>query len=192
MVDCVASEDSRRPGAKDTASESSSPTVRELFEEHAAYVHRTLRYLGVPPADLSDGVQEVFLVVHRKYAEFTPNASIRTWLYGICIRVAAGHRRRAHVRRERPVPEPPDQTVEARQAAELDKQQLRHRLAETLAQIDERKRAVFVLFEIEERPMKEVAEIVGCPVRTGYAWLRAARKEVMTMWQRDDRAGEGA
>jgi len=39
---------------------------------------------------------------------------------------------------------------------------------------------VFVLFELEEVAMAEVAEIVGCPLQTAYSRLHAARAEVAT------------
>ena len=44
-----------------------------------------------------------------------------------------------------------------------------------LDRLDEDKRAVFVLFEIEQLSMREVADAVGCPVQTAYARLYAAR-----------------
>ena len=42
--------------------------------------------------------------------------------------------------------------------------------------IDEDQRAVFVLFELEEQAMREVAEAVGCPLQTAYYRLYAARR----------------
>ena len=77
-------------------------SVRQIFDEHARYVWRTLRHLGVADADLEDVCQEVFVTVHRKLPEFEGRSKLRTWLYGICLRVASDYRRRAYVRRERP------------------------------------------------------------------------------------------
>src|SRR6185369_18089829 len=80
-------------------------SVRAVFDEHARYVWRALRHLGIPEADVEDLCQEVFVVVQRKLAEFEGRSELRTWLYGICLRVAADHRRRAYVRRELPTAE---------------------------------------------------------------------------------------
>jgi RNA polymerase sigma-70 factor (ECF subfamily) len=55
----------------------------------------------VRPADLEDALQDVFVVVHRRLDSFNGSSLITTWLFGICLRVAVAHRRRAHVRRER-------------------------------------------------------------------------------------------
>ena len=52
------------------------------------------------------------------------------------------------------------------------------RLDGILTGLDEDKRAVFVLYEIEQLAMAEVAEAVGCPLQTAYSRLHAARAEV--------------
>ena len=75
-------------------------TSRQVFDEHAAYVFRVLRYLGVRDADLQDVCQEVFITVHRKIDSFEGRSSVRTWLYRISQRAASDYRRRAYVRRE--------------------------------------------------------------------------------------------
>ncbi len=54
-------------------------------------------------------------------------------------------------------------------------------LDEALDQLDDDKRAVFVLFELEQMPMVDVAEAAGCPLQTAYSRLYAARKIV---WRR--------
>src|SRR4051794_30246840 len=76
------------------------PTLRDIYEQHGAFIWRVVRRLGVRPADLEDVCQEVFVIVHRKLPGFAHRSSLRTWLYGIAVRCASDHRRRAHVRRE--------------------------------------------------------------------------------------------
>jgi RNA polymerase sigma-70 factor (ECF subfamily) len=80
------------------------------------------------------------------------------------------------VRREQPVSEPPAVDVDASQFDHVARGQLRHTLETLLDRLDADKRAVIVLFEIEELSMKEVAEVLGCPVQTAYSRLHAARK----------------
>src|SRR3954447_20622417 len=43
-----------------------APGFDDLFRSKAAYVSRTVRYLGVREADVEDAAQEVFVVVHRR------------------------------------------------------------------------------------------------------------------------------
>lgn len=149
-----------------------------IFREHAPYVWRVMRRLGVREADAEDLCQEVFVVVHRRLGDFEERSSMRTWIYGIAIRVASDHRRRAHVRRERPAEEVPEERRSAPQIAELERGQARALLDAALRELDDEKRAVFVLYEIEGLGMKEVAEAVGCPLQTAYSRLHAARKRV--------------
>jgi RNA polymerase sigma-70 factor (ECF subfamily) len=147
---------------------------RRIFDGHAAAVSRTLRYLGVPEADLMDAAQEVFLVVNRRFREFEGRSTLSTWIRQICLRVALSHRRRRGRRREDIVEQPPDAGVEAEQHSGLERREERLRLNRLLDALDDDQRAVIVLYEIELLPMREVAETVGCPLQTAYSRRKAA------------------
>lgn len=153
--------------------------VRAVFDAHFDFVWRSLRRLGVREADVDDALQEVFVVVHRKAGEFEGRSRITTWLYGICFRVASDYQRKAYVRREQPTDEVPEElpNVDAISAAELTVQgaEARAILEEVLSALDVEKRAVFVLYEIEEIPVEEIAERIGIPVGTVYSRLKTAR-----------------
>ena len=122
-------------------------SFRDLFDHHAAHVWRALRYLGVPESDLPDACQEVFLVVHRRLADFEGRSSLETWLYGISVRVAAAFRRRAHNRREI-AQSVPDDGMAAEQDNAVQRTQDRARLLIVLAALDDTSREAFVLFEV--------------------------------------------
>jgi RNA polymerase sigma-70 factor (ECF subfamily) len=153
-------------------------SLRRIFDEHAGYVWRSLRHLGVAEADIEDVCQEVFITVHRKLAEFEGRSTLRTWLYGISLRVASDYRRRAYVRRERAVAEPRDDSASSSTNQPDLRAEARGTLLHLLDLLDEDKRAVLVLYEIEGLSMKEVAEVIGCPLQTAYSRLHAARKVV--------------
>ena len=163
-------------------------TVAEVFREHAPFVWRALRRLGVREADVEDVCQEVFVVVHRRLGDFEGRSSMRTWIYGICVRVASDWRKRAHVRREVvtddvSIPEAAPSSgrgLAADPQRELSKREARAILDRILDELDEDKRAVFVLYEIEQLGMNEVAESLACPLQTAYSRLHAARKIVET------------
>jgi RNA polymerase sigma-70 factor, ECF subfamily len=150
---------------------------RAFYEEHVALVWRTLYRLGVAKPDLPDAVQEVFLVAFRKLPEFEGRSKLSTWLVGISHRVASGRRRLAHLRREvcdpgtldergDDRPHPDDLAVQRERAEALD---------EILALLPPEQREVFVMFELEELSGKEIAAIVGAPLKTVYSRLRLAR-----------------
>lgn len=150
----------------------------QVYQEHAAFVWRSLRRLGVRPSDLEDVAQDVFVVVHRKLPEFDGRSSVRTWVFGVCLRTAADYRRRAHIRREESMDVVPDSAVPAAQDEAVSRRQARALLDRILDELDEEKRATFVLFELEQWPMAEIAEAMGCPLQTSYARLYAARRDV--------------
>ena len=88
------------------------------FDAHVAFVWRVLRRHGVPERELEDGCQEVFVVVHRKVAEFEGRSSVRTWIYGIARtwrwRSAGAHTRSANSWRARWCPRWPSPARNAR------------------------------------------------------------------------------
>jgi RNA polymerase sigma-70 factor (ECF subfamily) len=156
------------------------PTIREVHERHADFVWRTLQRLGVRSRDLEDQLQEVFIVAHRRLDSVDGSSQLATWLFGICLRVAAAHRRRAHVRREMPTldgeaPEPEPSGDPERTAIERE---AREELEQLLAGLDLEKRAVFVMFEVEGFTAPEIAKTMGTPIGTVYSRLAAARSEL--------------
>lgn len=169
-----------------------TPAFADVYRDHAPFVWRVLRRLGVAPAEVEDACQEVFLVVHRKLAGFEHRSSLRTWLYGIAVHCASDLRRR--VRRSPAAPAtvvaPVEPAVDPAQPGSVAQRQARAVLDEILDQLDHDKRAVFVLYELEELTMAEVAGAVGCPLQTAYSRLHAARAAVEAAVKRR-RAREG-
>lgn len=164
--------------ARATGEQGDLPTLAEVFRAYAPFAWRALRRLGVPEADVEDVCQEVFVVVHRKLGDFEGRSSLKTWIYGICARTASDYRRSGRVRRELVTDAPPDAPHEASQHEVVALRQARARLDRILERLDDDKRSVFVLYEIEELTMAEVAEALACPLQTAYSRLHAARKIV--------------
>jgi RNA polymerase sigma-70 factor (ECF subfamily) len=117
----------------------------------------------------------VFLVVRKRLPTFEGRSSLRTWIYGICIRVVSDYRSRAFRRREVSHEHVPDVLKQATQHTATEQRQLQQRLNALLAALPDEQRDVFVLYEMEELTMKEVAEIIDCPIQTAYSRLHAAR-----------------
>ncbi len=155
-------------------------TFREIFEAHACFVWRCLLGFGVAESDVADASQQVFMVLHQKLGRLAPGCSLGTFVYGICLRVAADFRGRAHTRREQPFAAAPEPAVEPDQETAISQRQALRRLRAALDRLEPAQREVFVLYEIEELPMKEVAAVIGCPLQTAYYRLHAARKEITT------------
>jgi RNA polymerase sigma-70 factor (ECF subfamily) len=154
------------------------PTTAEVFRQNGGFAWRVLRRLGVRDEDVDDALQEVFVTVHRKLPAFEGRSSVRTWLYGICVRVALEYRRRWRARRESPPELAIELAIDPGQEEHVAVGQARVLLDRLLDQLDDAKRAVFVLYEIEELPMAEVAMAIECPLQTAYSRLHAARHEI--------------
>jgi RNA polymerase sigma-70 factor (ECF subfamily) len=146
----------------------------EVFRAEAPYVGRTLRYLGVAEAYVDDACQEVFVVVHLRLKDFV-GGSLRAWVRRICILVARNHRRSMRRRREDVSSESPEPAIPPPQQRDLELHRLRDRLMSLLDELSVEQRDAFVLYEIEQLTMSEVAEALGCPLQTAYSRLHAAR-----------------
>ncbi len=153
-------------------------TPEQAFERHFAMVWRSLRRLGVAESALDDAAQDVFLVLHRRWADFQRQSSLQTWIYGILLRVASDHTRRARRDRARysaeeapeleSLAESPDQLYQQREAALL--------LRAALAQLEDKERQILVLIDLEERSVVEAAEVLSINLNTAYSRLRRARQ----------------
>ena len=158
--------------------------LRRIFDGDFDYVWASLRRLGVADRDLEDLSQEVFVQVYRKIDDYDPARPIRPWLFGFTFRCASDWRRRAWRRLEvlgvasEPAATTPGAEETMARAEDVD---LALRALEC---VDIERRAVFILYELDGYPMKEIAESLGIPVFTGYSRLRVAREEFEAAAQR--------
>jgi RNA polymerase sigma-70 factor, ECF subfamily len=164
------------------------PAFRELYEQYFAFTWRSLRYLGVPEAQLEDAVQELWVVVHRRQADFQGRSQLRTWLFGIAINLARNLRRMA-ARRAEFVPLPPELSSQQGHP-ELEREAREawvvvSRFVETL---DDTRRAVFVASLLEGLSAAETAELTGLDLATVYNRIRALRRAFQTWVEREENA----
>ncbi len=147
----------------------------DAFQREFDYLHRSLRRLGERPEDIEDDLQDVFLVLHRKWEEYDPSRPLRPYLFGIAFRVVAGRRRR----HQREVPGPLDEHAGSLPAPDeaLDAASARKLVLDALLAVPLLRRAVLVMHDIDETPMREIAKALSIPLFTGYSRLRKARLE---------------
>lgn len=168
---------------------STLPELRELYTEHVQFVARVLRRMGVREADLEDECQEVFSTLYRRRDSFDGRGTVRSFVFSFARRVAADYRKRAHIRRESLTDQVDDASIDPSVDDAIDTRRARRLLSELLDGLDDDRRAVFVLFELEQLPMNEVAELVGCPLQTAYSRLYSARKHVEAGVERARKTG---
>ncbi len=153
----------------------------ESYRKHVGFVWRTLRGMGVPPDAVEDATHEVFVVVHRRWADWDRRSRMTTWLYGIARGVARNvmrGRRRADAKlqavRSAPASDSgtfvdPSRRVDRAEAAQL--------LEAFLGELDVDKRRVFVLCEVEGMSAADAARCLKENANTVATRLRRARKQ---------------
>jgi RNA polymerase sigma-70 factor, ECF subfamily len=164
----------------------------QLYTRHFDFVWRSLRRLGVASGLVDDAAQDTFVVVHRRLGDLRPDASAKAWLFGIALRVARDYRRTA---RRKPSTSldvetaPGDSRDPFEDAAVAQAGRVLERF---LATLDDDRRAVFVLAELEGLTAPEIGDAVGANVNTVYSRLRVARQRfVEFLAEHAERAEQG-
>jgi RNA polymerase sigma-70 factor (ECF subfamily) len=157
----------------------------DLYRQHFSFVWRNLRRLGVPPALVEDAAQDTFIVVHRRLADLHSDASAKAWLFGIAVRVAHDYRR---TKKRKPTVNLETEIALSPESSPFDKTATAEAgrvLQRFLGTLDDDKRAVFVLAEMEELSAPEMSEALGVGVNTIYSRLRGARERFVDFLARE-------
>ncbi len=153
-----------------------SARLTRVAQEHVDFVWRCLRRFGVPAADADDAAQQVFLVAADKLSD-VPVERERAFLFATAARIAANARR--SIRRRQSAYDSLSQAPEEPSASQDElSDQLRARalLDQVMADMPEDLREVFVLFEIEEISIQDIATTLEIPIGTVGSRLRRARQ----------------
>lgn len=153
-------------------------TFASVYDSYFSYIWRSVQSLGVPPSQVDDVVQEVFVIAYQKLGTFEGRSSVKTWLFGIALHRARVHRRRARDAAQGEAVEPEriqgsDATRPDRRAEYAEAVRVLHAILEEL---DDDQREVFVLAMLEELSAPEIAEVLGVKLNTVYSRLRLARE----------------
>lgn len=182
-ADATPSSRPRRGNAND-GTDAATRRLRRIIDRHYNFVWRTVRHLGVPEANAEDAAQQVLCVLARRVDEIAPGAEM-SFLFATAMRVASEARRAARRHPEaalrdidtlRAATPTPEQLLDERRAHEV--------LRKVLDAIPIDLRVVFVLYEIEELSMAEVAGLVGIPAGTAASRLRRARESFQSIVRR--------
>ena len=147
----------------------------EVYEAEVDFVWRSARALGAPASAVDDVVQEIFLVIHRRLDSFEGRSSRRSWVYGIVRNVVRAHRRAQPVSSDADPEEIPSRAAQPEEAAA--RSEAARVVIRLLDALDDDKREVFVLAELEGLSAVEIASMLGEKTNTIYSRLRLAREE---------------
>ncbi len=153
---------------------------RELYRIHRAQVARLVQRILGPDPEVEDVIQEAFVQVYRSLPSFQGSSLLSTWIHRVSVNVALQHIRRRKRQRSGPVvmtADPPDPSS-GDPAPEEDviwRDRMR-KLYAALERLSPKKRAVFVLHEIEGMAAEEIAKTLRTPLITVRTRLFYARK----------------
>jgi len=156
------------------------PPFAVVYEDYFDFVWICARRLGIGSDSIDDVVQEVFIVIHSRLHTLLDPTALRSWIYGILRRTTMAHFR---LQQAKLVSRLDTYDDDKRASAAPTPLALAEQLEQTtllwrlLEEIDERKREVFVLAEVEEMTAPEIAQALEIPLGTVYSRLRAARQE---------------
>jgi RNA polymerase sigma-70 factor (ECF subfamily) len=170
----------RQVAERTRARSEAMPSFEAIYDEYVSFVWRSARRLGVADASVDDVVQDVFVVVHRRLPDYEARSSFKSWLFGIVLGIVRNHRR--SVRRRFAVFPPRAEGIvdgpgELGPDATLARAQGMRLLYQLLDSLDDDKREVFVLAELEQLTGSEIAQVLGVGANTVYSRLRAAWRD---------------
>lgn len=163
-------------GAQVTSAGPRKEQFTALFRAEYGYVWGTLRRLGVSERDVEDIAHEIFMRVYDKLDDYDPTRPAKPWLFAFTYRAANDYRKAARHRVEvMTEQDAPTSAPTAEQA--LERHDETRLVAEALESLDFDRRSVLVAFELDDIPMKAIAETTGVPLFTAYSRLRLARDD---------------
>ncbi|MBU0552137.1 RNA polymerase sigma factor [Myxococcota bacterium] len=161
-----------------------------VYQAHAPEIFRLARRFVHSDAEAEEVLQEVFLSAFRHIGRFEGKARLRTWLYRITVNRALKRTRWWRRRREVSEEALPER-VEGRAgpAREIEARQAVARTWALLHRLDQKKRTVLILHELEGLDTKAIAEIIGCPRSTVLTRLSRGRAELIHLAEQEGLLG---
>jgi RNA polymerase sigma-70 factor, ECF subfamily len=148
-----------------------------LFRRYYAFVSSFVLRMGIAACDVDDVVQDVLMSAHRKGGYLSGPVSPKTGLARLALQSVSTFRRSRRRRREEISADMDTEgALRASPAEAAETAQALARVQSALDHLDLDRRAVFVLFELEEASCEEIARGLDIPIGTVYSRLHAARR----------------
>src|SRR5215510_6429282 len=157
----------------------------ELIRPYERRVYAAAFSITHNDADAEDVAQEAVLKAFKNLRQFREESRFSTWLIQIAVNEARMRRRREHAKVMEPIVDhqPEDASYTPRDFADwreipsetLERKEIRQRLVEALATLDEKYREVFVLRDVEQLSIEETAKALSISVASVKTRLLRAR-----------------
>lgn len=166
----------------------------ELVRRHGDKMFRRALSMMRDEDTALDMTQMAWIKAWKRLTQFQGDSSFATWMTRVTINVCLDHIRKAKrwkfaesiedmeensggVERKLPI-------IEANPTERLEREELKKKIDNALAQLSEGHRAVIVMHTFEEMAYKEIAESLGCSIGTVMSRLFYARRNLASILKR--------
>lgn len=167
-------------------------TLERLYQAELGAVHAFLVRLGAPAGDVPDLLHDVFLTAVRRWSSYDAQRPVRPWLMGIAFNVHGDWKKTGARRFEEGRDELPERSDGSNLEAQVEARKTGALVQAALLELDEPKRAAFVMHHFEGLSPNEISEVMQVPPATTYTRLRAARLELTAAVRRRQGPSSGA
>jgi RNA polymerase sigma-70 factor (ECF subfamily) len=162
------------------------PAQSALYRSYAQMVLGLVwHFLGPQQAaDIEDTVQKVFIALFRSLPLYEGRCSFDTWVNRICSKVCISEIRKKY--RKRVLRTNPGDMIDAETVgdsthnpgADLARKELIGKIREALNKLKPLNRIIVILYEIEGKPVEEIAQILSVPQGTVKSKLFRSRDKL--------------
>lgn len=157
----------------------SHAALKRIVEEYQDRIFNLCTYMLHNREDAQEAAQDVFIKAYRSFKDFTPEASLYTWLYRIGINTCIDYKRKYQVNfmdddeatTKVASPEPsPEKVSQLKEVTAV--------VQKALESLTPDFRAIIVLKEMEGLSYEEIAEALQISIGTVKSRLSRAREEL--------------
>jgi len=158
------------------AKEGNQRAFRSLYDANVAALYRFLRQFTSRSGDVDEWVQRAFVKAFQGLASFDGRSRFSTWLHTLAI-----NEMRMDLRRARILPFVPNEETEGL-AGEPADFEWHLTMKSWMSDLDETKRAVFVLYEVEGYSHAEIGSMLGIAESSSRTYLARAKRYLQSRW----------
>jgi RNA polymerase sigma-70 factor, ECF subfamily len=162
------------------AKEGSQRAFRELYEANVSSLYRFLRQFGSGPDQTEEWVQRAFIKAFENLGTFDGRSRFASWLFRLAL-----NEMRMDWRRRQIVSFVPAEEGDEAASADEDPFEWKQLMKTWMDDLDETKRAVFILYEVEGFAHSEIASMLGIAESSSRTLLMRAKRHLQERWNRE-------
>lgn len=151
---------------------------RRLYDNHVELIFRFLMQFNSDRQIVSDWVQQAFIKAFRKLDSFKGQSTFKTWLFSIAINEMRSSNRK--LKAIDSIDDIVQDSAISEQIRDLDDM---ISIRDAISELDEQKRLVFMLYEVEGYSHREIAEMLGIGESTSRTILTRSKVKLRASLQ---------